>query len=554
MLNEPDISIPTEIPTVTPKKEPQQVFFGRRVIYSSLKKKELTAKSILEILPSVLRVHEQNASEIDYLWKYYKGEQPILHKTKKVRPDINNVVLENHAFEVVEFAKSNAFGEPVQYVQKGEKDTEIVNPEISTLNRFMASEDKPSLDNELAEWQRITGTAYRWTDTDTPDDEDEAPFEMSVPDPRRTFVVYSSGIRKEPLFSGYYSWFSDVTMSESDIQQYDSKYRLITIYTDDFMMEIKEINGNYVVVPQILQIGDEGTEIEEYPLEPKGQRIIEYPLNTARIGLIELVITQLNALNKIKSDDLDGIDQFVQSLLVFVNQDVSVEDVKELEEAGAIKVFTAEQGKPADVKLLTQQLLHSETKIVTDDIYNKILTILGIPRLNDKPSGGDTGQARLLGEGWTMAYQRAKQDDLNFKKSERQFLKLILNICKADIRPDSEKIKNLKISDIDIKIPRDKSDNLLVKAQALLNLLEAGVHPEIAFTVVGLFGDPHDVFQKSAKFQGEDFWKKVQDIANDKLNSTSDVKEPDKKNQNQDKNKLPSQQGEAEPIKREQTR
>jgi len=196
--------------------------------------------------------------------------------------------------------------------------------------------------------------------------------------------------------------------------------------------------------------------------------------------------------------------------------------------------------------------LHSETKIVTDDIYNKILTILGIPRLNDKPSGGDTGQARLLGEGWTMAYQRAKQDDLNFKKSERQFLKLILKICKADIRTDVDKIKNLKISDIDIKIPRDKSDNLLVKAQALLNLLEAGVHPEIAFTVVGLFGDPHDVFQKSVKFQGEDFWKKVKDIAEGKLNgndtnvgSIDDKSKQDNsnKNQNQDKNKLPSQQG-----------
>lgn len=251
----------------------------------------------------------------------------------------------------MEFAKSNAFGEPVQYVQKGEKDTEVVNPEISTLNRFMASEDKPSLDNEIAEWQRICGTAYRWTDTDTPEDEDEAPFEMSVPDPRRTFVVYSSGIKKEPLFSGYYSWFSDVTMSERMVQEYNSKYRVITIYTDKFYMEIKETNGNYVVIPQTLQIGDTATEVDTYPLEPEGQRIIEYPLNTARIGLIELVITQLNALNKIKSDDLDGIDQFVQSLLVFVNQDVSVQDVKELEEAGAIKVFTNDPRKASRCKI-----------------------------------------------------------------------------------------------------------------------------------------------------------------------------------------------------------
>ena len=62
-----DVSIPTATPTVTPTEEPQKVFFGRRIIYSSLKKEELTAENILKILPSVLRIHEMNASEIDYL-------------------------------------------------------------------------------------------------------------------------------------------------------------------------------------------------------------------------------------------------------------------------------------------------------------------------------------------------------------------------------------------------------------------------------------------------------------------------------------------------------
>jgi hypothetical protein len=146
-----------------------------------------------------------------------------------------------------------------------------------------------------------------------------------------------------------------------------------------------------------------------------------------------------------------------------------------------------------------------------------MLTILGIPRLNDKPSGGDTGQARLLGEGWTMAYQRAKQDDLNFKKAERTFLKAILKICKDDTRNAVDKIEKLRISDIDIKIPRDKSDNMLTKAQTLLELLQAGVYPETAYTVVGLFSDPHDVYEKSVKYQGEDFWR------GEKINSNFDT-------------------------------
>ena len=121
--------------------------------------------------------------------------------------------------------------------------------------------------------------------------------------------------------------------------------------------------------------------------------------------------------------------------------------------------------------------------------------------------------------------------DLSFIKSERQFLKMDLKICKH-----SGKLVNLKITDIDIKIPRDKADNLLVKAQALLNLLQSGVHPEIAFTVVGLFGDPHDVYEKSIKFFGENFWAKVTDNNTSNVNSNIDNKLIDKTKDVKNKN------------------
>lgn len=525
---------PTESPvTVTPIKDYQRVFFGRRVLTHSIKKSELTAEKIRQILPQVLREHQKNANEIDYLYNYYKGKQPILKKQKNVRPEINNKVLENHAFEIVEFKKAYVYGEPVQYVQKGEKDNQIINPEISDLNRFMESEDKSSRDKELAEWQYICGTAYRWTDVDKDEeDEDDAPFEIRIPDPRRTFVVYSSGIKGEQLFSGHYSYFSESIQTENG-EEFISKYRIITVYTEKFQCEFKESFGNFEILNLEMPINDTETQlVKEYPLTIKGHRIIEYPLNNARLGLIELVMTGLNALNRIKSDDLDGIDQFIQSLLVFVNQDVDAEDVVELMALGAVKINSNDPNKPADIKLLTSQLMHSETKIVTDDIYNNVLTICGVPRLNDKPSGGDTGQARLLGEGWTMADERAKQDELSFKKSERQFLKLILEICKY-----KNTLKNLKISDIDIKFTRNKSDNLLVKTQGLMNMKQAQVPPEVAFTICGLFSDPNDVYIKGKKYFGEDFWKAESstNIDNTNIENVENNKGEKKENQSIEK-------------------
>lgn len=488
------------------QKKPDIHFFGRRKLLSSYTKSEINEKTLAEILPQVLREHELNASEIDYLYNYYKGRQPILDKTKIVRPEINNINLENHAFEIVEFKKSYVYGEPIQYVQKGEKEGEKINPEISLLNKFMESEDKSSLDKELSEWQYICGTAYRWAEVDSKEDEDEAPFELSVPDPRRTFVVYNSGIKEYPLFSGYISYFTKNIMTDDQIPKVVN-YREVTIYTDKYkyILSEEEKQNEFKVMPQAIPISED--MVTAYPLEIEGQRIIEYPLNNSRLGLIELVMSDLEAINKIKSADLDGIDQFIQSLLVFVNQEIDLPTYRKLVKEGAIQVTSSDPNKPADVKLLTNQLTHTETKVVSDDRYESMLSIVGIPRLNHKASGGDTGQARLLGEGWTMADERAKQDELSFKKSERKMLKLVINICRYKTKDKDEKIENLKLSDIDIKFTRNKSDNLLVKTQGLMNMQTSQVPPEIAFVTCGLFSDPNDVYQKAKEYYGENLWK-----------------------------------------------
>lgn len=472
-------------------------------------------------MPELLAIHSQNVAEIDYLDRFYKGIQPILEKVKTVRPEINNKILVNHAYEIVEFKKSYVFGDPVQYVQKGEKNTEVTNPAISLLNKFMESEDKSSKDKELAEWWYKVGTAYRWVDVDTPEDNDEAPFEISIPDPKRTFVVYSTGIKEEQLFSVYIQNFTQRITTQDSPQI--SEYQEYTIYLEDKIIVLTTQFGKLQLKPLSKKIfGMFKKKLPNpYPLLIKGFRIIEYPLNKNRIGLIELVISQLNAINRITSNELDDIEQFVQSLLVYINQQIDLDTHKRLIKVGAMQVFTSEPGKPADVKLLAQKIVHSETKIYKDGIYNDVLTIVGIPRLNDKPSGGDTGQARLLGEGWTMADERAKQDELSFKKPERQFLKLILNICNETLKGKKETLRSLKLSDIDIKFTRNKSDNILVKTQALLNLMSAQCPPDIAFTVIGLFNDPNEVFEKAKEYYGDDLWKKaVAEVVNNGENGT----------------------------------
>ena len=171
----------------------RRTLFGREVLYSV--ETEITSENLINVLNEVLPIHAKNSEEIDYLYRYYKGDQPILKREKKIRPEINNKIVENHAFEIVDFKKGYVFGEPIQYVRRKEG---IRENDISQLNDYMAAIDKPLKDEELAEWFYICGTAYRMI-LPSSDKNSEAPFEIDTLDPRYTFVVYNNGFGRKPL-------------------------------------------------------------------------------------------------------------------------------------------------------------------------------------------------------------------------------------------------------------------------------------------------------------------------------------------------------------------
>ena len=93
-----------------------RAMFGREVIFSSIA--EVTRENVVSILEDAMLIHARNSQDIQYLYRYYKGDQPILQRVKVVRPEINNKIVENHAYEIVSFKTGYVFGEPVQYVRR----------------------------------------------------------------------------------------------------------------------------------------------------------------------------------------------------------------------------------------------------------------------------------------------------------------------------------------------------------------------------------------------------------------------------------------------------
>ena len=90
--------------------------FGRKVAYTGVD--QITPDNVLQVLSNTIGIHNRNRAMIDYLYRYYKGDQPILYREKLVRPEVNNKVVENHALETVKFKAGQIYGEPIQYVCK----------------------------------------------------------------------------------------------------------------------------------------------------------------------------------------------------------------------------------------------------------------------------------------------------------------------------------------------------------------------------------------------------------------------------------------------------
>ena len=111
-----------------------------------------------------------------------------------------------------------------------------------------------------------------------------------------------------------------------------------------------------------------------------------------------------------------------------------------------------------------------QTQTLVDYMYQVVLAIAGVPTTNRTGGGSsDNGVAVQLRQGWEQSEARARKYEKNFKKSERQFLKVVLRILRG-----KEIDYTLRLIDIDIKFSRRNTDNLLTKTQALLNMLNAG--------------------------------------------------------------------------------
>ena len=452
--------------------------YGRTVLYTDVD--VVDDSNIGDVLQAAINDHEGNSNDIDYLYQYYKGDQPINTREKTYNADINNKVVVNRAAEIVDFKVGYLLSAPIQYIDAADNDNEegIENSDLETMSRYCMLEDKDTSDIEVATWQSVCGRAFRMIRPKAETIEGESPFAIYTLDPRNTEVVYSSKLGHKPMMA-----FTSISLDD------DSKIYYCYTATNFYVLDK---DGN-----------DVSDDVDKSGPHALGMiPIIEYPANAERLGDFEQVLSLLNAMNTVTSNRVDGVEQFIQAILVM--EGMQIEHSAEQTQAEAETQFMAQVKEvggmmvPKDSKAyyLIQELNQQQTETLVQSMYDMVLTIVGMPNRNMSDSStSDTGSAVILRNGFSEAEARARLRENWFRKSERRFLNLMIMLS------NTIGGTNLLPVSVDIRFPRRNYTNDSANVTNLISMLSSDwITPEFAYAHSNMCADPHHEYLMAKKW------------------------------------------------------
>ncbi len=448
--------------------------YGRLDIYSTYD--EITEENLVAELNSALVYHVKNLLQEEFLYWYTRGVQPILNRTKDVREDILNIVQVNTAAEVVDFKNGYFLTQPCSYTSRRKG----VQTKLKKLNEYLYRSGKQDVDNKVADWFHRVGKGVGYVE---PNEDDEVPFKAYALDPRSAFAVYS-------LRPGNKSIMGVNFVTQDGVAMFD-------VFTEKMVYHLKgvtvgklittEMNKDYIVTATEL-IGAEPNVLGYIP-------IIEYRYNSVNTSAFELAIPLLDEISNLTSNACDGVEQFIQSLAIAVNcefpENTTLTDIRK---AGMIALRSIGENK-ADFKVLSEQLDQTQTKTLTDSLYDEVLRICAMPsRSNGSSTYDTTGAAVLANFGWYQADAAARNTEDLFKESNRQFDRIIVDILKR------KHLLDIDLNDFELNFVRNETANVQSKAQAFQTLMAAGLHPELAAAKSGISNDPVKDMKMSEKW------------------------------------------------------
>ena len=442
-------------------KKTEKVFTGRKKALTGCLPREmqfsgyvgdtLDETTIIREIQKVAPVHYSNAKEYQRLLDIYLGKQDILDRPQGDR-SVNNRIVVNFAQAFTRDITGYSYGSGIQYVSREAKNIDAVQQ----LNKMIAAESKNAINKSMGDNQSIGGHGFIATVPDALE-KNGIPFEFIDLDPRDTEVVYSTYNINVPVFAftvfrgeqngkTIYTW-----------QVWTANRRYSIVSEDSFAMAGAKVIEHQVELPgSTISLPYVPNLIGEIP-------IVEYRNNQFGLGDWECAVPLFNAINNVTSDSINDVEQAVISYLALFGVDVDLNDpnVVSSMKKNRILVFNGVQGVNQDAKFITSQIDGTSVMELRSYLEQALKFVVGIPDRDTGQAGSDTGVSAQIRTGSGDLEIVAQNKCLYTEAAERRTLRIILKILEL-----SGRSLGITDSDIDIEIPRSKTDNLQSKVQA----------------------------------------------------------------------------------------
>lgn len=464
---------------------------GRRRIYSDVEK--ITTENIFEVLEKAMAIHMKNANEMTLLMRYEKGVQPLVRE-KIIRKEVNIKVSDNLANQITEFKLGYVWGQPITYVQRGNKDlrnstdteNEIQDDGISILNELNDTEYAFSKDQELGRYVEINGVGYQFVDIKK-NYNGLAPFDLVTLNPLFTFCIYRNSALQEKLAGVTFRRTEDGTV-------------YYTVFTPDARYEIKNmqeiLNGEVKKNNwSFMRRNGEKNPFRKIP-------IVEFNRSADRTGCFERQISDMNALNVEVSDFANAVAQTTQEVFFGVGFELPKDaDGKTQAPVGGqwIIANSVTNGATPLLKEVSSNFDYSGVQQNIVSKRNMILQKAYVPIQTD-PGGGSTGSAMNMSSGWSAAENSACKEEQILRRGKAEIVELeMIAIKNTNFIPFDSPLRELEFSDIKPKFIRNKTYDLATKVNSMVAMIKAGVNGRVAMEQVDLFPDVAQAWADSKK-------------------------------------------------------
>ena len=383
--------------------------------------------SLEKIVSAIQEFRTGERSRLEKLENYYLGKHDILKRQMQDSSQPNNKVVVNYPSLICDSFAAYLVGTPITYNTN------------ETIKQILNYNDVADLDLELDTDCNIFGYAVEQVYLD-----EEAQIRLARINPKNVILVYDNSIEHKLIQAIKFFPIDNYTYQ-------------VEIYSRDKKQTFSSGSG----LSNLTLVSEEENFFKEVPF-------VEYINNEYRLSSFEPVISLIDGLEKLSSDEVNTFEQFCDCYMILKNIDADPEDIQKMRSNRVLLL-----GEDSDASYLTKQVNIEQINSLKKDFVENIHKISCVPNMNDQNFAANASGVAIRYK--ILAFENATaKKERKFKKGLQRRLELINMILsiKGSAYLDTEIIftRNLPVNEYEtaqeVNILRG-----LVSNETLLSLL-----------------------------------------------------------------------------------